>query len=316
MRSWCSTAQALALVTVLASWAQAAVVQFDLTPHFNADVVVNNGSGTPDPTQDPIDLGVISSGNFCFPTARTASEFAGAGETPDGLPDDGFFAAGPFHPNVQLAYHNDDDGLNAWRLAEVLGSITVEIPDGIYTEIHVFATSGDGSSSVDLTLHYDDASSDTTPLLVPDWFNDPAGTAQEYALVDGLDRMQPGSGPGVMFDYEDSNTTAVFGFRLDPDPAKTLTSFTVERTGTSAVLNVFGAVGVALDGDAPTVYESVDPALVVDVSNAVGTASVNPYRHTPALDPVLYYQLDDGTGLPALIEIVKDVSTGQLLIYF
>ena len=42
-----------AILWLFAAPGAPADVQFDLRPHFNADVVVNNGSGVLDPTQDP-----------------------------------------------------------------------------------------------------------------------------------------------------------------------------------------------------------------------------------------------------------------------
>ena len=54
-----------------------------------------------------------------------------------------------------------------------------------------------------------------------------------------------------------------------------------------------------------TVYESTDPALVVTPPNAVGTATVSPYGHTPAGEVELYYQVDDGGGSPGVIWLVK-----------
>ena len=58
-------------------------------------------------------------------------------------------------------------------------------------------------------------------------------------------------------------------------------------------------------GVLPTVYESPDRALIVAPVYAVGTASASPYDHVPAVDPLLFYQVDDGTGNPPLIRMVK-----------
>jgi hypothetical protein len=55
----------------------------------------------------------------------------------------------------------------------------------------------------------------------------------------------------------------------------------------------------------PVVYESSDPSRIVDPVNAVGTASASPYLHPPGPGDPLYYQLDDGSGFPSLISIVK-----------
>jgi len=64
----------------------------------------------------------------------------------------------------------------------------------------------------------------------------------------------------------------------------------------------------------PTVYESADPSWVVDPANAVGTASSSPFDLAPASGPVLFYQVDDGTGFPP--EILLSKGGAGLLIAF
>jgi hypothetical protein len=54
-----------------------------------------------------------------------------------------------------------------------------------------------------------------------------------------------------------------------------------------------------------TVYESTDKTLIVDPGNAVGTATVSPHDHLPASDAMLFYQVDDGAGIPGLIKLTK-----------
>ena len=67
----------------------------------------------------------------------------------------------------------------------------------------------------------------------------------------------------------------------------------------------------------PTVYESTDPRVIVTPANAVGTAFASPHPHTPAAAPLLYYQVDDGAGLPQHILMVADAPpAGGVQIYF
>ena len=103
--------------------------------------------------------------------------------------------------------------------------------------------SRNGSTSFTVDLNYADETSDSTAILVPDWFSDPP-PAPGYYLIDGRDRMQPGSGPGTPYLCENLNDPAIFGYRFNPDPLKTLVSVTVERTNISGVSHVFGATGV------------------------------------------------------------------------
>ena len=65
-------------------------------------------------------------------------------------------------------------------------------------------------------------------------------------------------------------------------------------------------------GPQPTVYESANPDMAGAV--AVGTASSSPYDHSPGVGSRLYYKVDDGHGVPAVIKLVKG-GLG-ILIYF
>ncbi len=226
-------------------------VDLDLASFFNADVIVNDSGGGLDPSQSPIDLGTGATNNFAFPT-QTVADALNPG-SPDGLPDDAFFPAGSFHPDVQLGYSNADDGDNARRSADSTDTFTVPVAPAPYSEMHVFATTGNGSSDITVTLAYDDLSSDVFMVNVPDWFDDPTQSFDTYQLIGDLDRINPGAPPGTPFDYADSDDPAVFGFGFSADPAKALTGVTVERTDATGVLNVFGITGLCAAEGAPVV---------------------------------------------------------------
>jgi hypothetical protein len=49
-------------------------------------------------------------------------------------------------------------------------------------------------------------------------------------------------------------------------------------------------------------------------ATAVGTAVASPFDHGPPADPELYYKVDNGSGYPVLIMLVKGGS--GLLIHF
>ena len=87
--------------------------------------------------------------------------------TPNGLPDDAFFPASTFHPDVQLSWANDDDGLNVFRAAGVTASLRVGVPLGNYAEVHVYATAGDGNASVTVTPTYASGMGAPTLFTVP-----------------------------------------------------------------------------------------------------------------------------------------------------
>lgn len=244
------TARVLLVVALLAPFAgpaTAEVLQLDISADFNADVVVNDGLGMLDPLQEPIDLGNIETGNFSFTTQTVSDNSAVPPETPDGLPDDAFFPAAGFHPDVQLSWSNDDDGVNAWRLPDMTGVIRIAIPLGQHVEFHVFATSGNGPTFMDITPIYQDGTGPALSVTVFDWFTDPIENADTYAIVNDLDRMQPGNGPGTPFAYSDRDAAAIFGFRMLVDPTRELVSVQLERTDSFGVLNVFGALVVTDD---------------------------------------------------------------------
>jgi hypothetical protein len=58
----------------------------------------------------------------------------------------------------------------------------------------------------------------------------------------------------------------------------------------------------------PIVYESTDKTRVVLPANQVGTAPTSPFVHVPAPDALLFYQVNDGSGNPALIKLLKNGS--------
>lgn len=285
--------------------ARSATVQVDVRVHFNADEVVNDGTGALDPTQDPVDQGVFESDNFCFPSQSAAARLAGGG-TPDGVPDDAFFPADAFHPDVQLWWRNDDDGQNARRTSNVADVFTIDVPPGNYAELHLFATSGDGVSPITLTLLYDDLTTSPYFFTVPDWFDDPFPTADLYPLVDGRDRVQVGSGPGVPFAYEDRNDAAIFGFRAVVDPAKVLNGVKVDRAAATSVFDFFGLVAVDVVPPAgPDLYESPVAQGLLDPAHVVLRDVSSPLDHAPPAAPLLCYFVDDLAGFPALIRVAK-----------
>ena len=296
-----STIAAAGLLCCAASGALAGVVQLDARPVFNADVVVNDGTGTLDPTQDPIDLGALASDNFCFPSASAAVRLNPL--SPDGVPDDAFFPADAYHPDVRLAWDNADDGLNARRVAAATDAFSVSVPPAAYSEVHLYFTSGDGTTDVTVTLGYTDATFTPTSVVVPDWFDDPFPSANLYLLVDGRDRVQVGSGPGLPYTYENPNDAAIFGFRFPADPSRTLSAITVERTDTTGVLDFFG--GIAIDAAVPSLYESSRAPRLLDPANVVATGVTSPFDWTPPAGSLLHYFVDDGTGTPALIFVSK-----------
>jgi hypothetical protein len=56
-----------------------------------------------------------------------------------------------------------------------------------------------------------------------------------------------------------------------------------------------------------TFYISTDASDVTAPGHAVESALISPFRFEPEPEPELYFQLDDGTGWPQQIRVVKDL---------
>jgi len=207
-------------------------VPFDLSSVLNVDVIVNRPEGVTDTTQTPID-----GSNYALITQSFAT-FVNS-TLGNGLPDDGFFGATNFNPDIQLGYRNSDNGNNARLITTSTGSFTFNVLSGQYAYVHLALNSTEASSNVRFTLNYSDGTTQTTnSQTIPDWFNEITPSRTLYYLIDGLDRSRA-DGTG----FENSNDAAIFGLRLSANATKTLESITVEKTASAGYLAFFGATG-------------------------------------------------------------------------
>ncbi|GAB4366722.1 MAG: hypothetical protein Kow00121_04420 [Elainellaceae cyanobacterium] len=208
-------------------------IHFDVSSVLTEDIIVNRAGNITDTTQTAIDLE-----NSALIT-QTFATFAGS-TSGNGLPDDGLFAANSYHPTIQLAYRNASDGNNARLIKTSTGSFTFGVTPGTYSEIHLAATSTEGSSGIRVTFNYADGTNETTTTRnVPDWYNSITQSADLYYLVDGMDRAQA---DGTTF--QNVTNPAVFGMRFAPNSTKALQSITVEKTSSTGWLSFIGATGV------------------------------------------------------------------------
>ncbi|MEG4172284.1 DUF4347 domain-containing protein, partial [Microcoleus sp. S13_D1] len=219
----------------------APAVQFNLTSVFDSDVISNYTGGFSDSTQNGLSTLNQTLITQSFATFKNAA-------TGNGLPDNGFFAANAYHPDVQLGYNNTNNGNNAKVITTNGTSFNFAVTPNQYSEIHLFATSTNGDAGMQVTFNYSDGTTGPGTATVPDWFNEITETSSRYYLIDGMDIDLIGN-------YQDANDPAIFGFMFNPNPAKTLQSITVTKTsGTAAnnYLGVFGATGF-LETTPPTV---------------------------------------------------------------
>jgi Ca2+-binding RTX toxin-like protein/methionine-rich copper-binding protein CopC len=225
-------------------------VQFNLTSVFDRDVITNYTGGVTDTTQDPVGYSAPITGiNIDTLVTQSFATFK-VGANGNGLPDNGFFAANAYHPDVQLGYNNTNNGNNAKVLTTNGTSFTIPVTPNQYSEIHLFATSTNGNAGMQVTFNYSDGTTGTSTATVSDWFDEITETPSNYYLINGMDRSTDTTGTA----YTDVNDPAIFGLRFSPNPAKTLQSITVTKTSGTTVdnyLGVFGATGV-LETTPPT----------------------------------------------------------------
>ena len=226
-------------------------VQVDVRHLFNEDVIVNvietrNGTQI-DSTQAPIDSRDFSQTNYSFMTQSAAWYFLRNDGV--GLPDDGYFPATQFHPEIQFAFSNSNTGNNARRLSEP-GSFFVPTPEQSYSNVHLYATSGQGQSEFIVELQYNDGVELLTSTIVPEWIvGSGASTIERYTVIRNLDRIKrDATSP------HNVNFGKIYGFRFPIDPTRTLEGFTVNVTNVPSgninginyrgAFNFFGATAV------------------------------------------------------------------------
>jgi hypothetical protein len=94
-----------------------ATVNFNFSSVFDKDVIINRNGTTTDPTQDPVGSPTYALVTQSFATFQVAANG-------NGLPDNSFFAANSYHPDLQLGYSNTNDGNNAKILTTNNSSFT------------------------------------------------------------------------------------------------------------------------------------------------------------------------------------------------
>jgi hypothetical protein len=231
----------LAGLCASASFAHAGTVQLNLAPVYNIDGVANIG----DTTQSPLDQ-PNAGGNFVYLTQSLATSMVGA--SGNGLNDSGLYAANGFHPDIQLGYGLNPNGNNVLQFAGT-GPVSFALTAGYYSEIHVAAMTGGGSSFLTLRLHYADGNAATRTAFVNDWYNDFVPNADDYYLADALDRIS-----ADLSVYENANDPAVFGHRFVVDGSRQLLGFDFIANGTSQFeprMNILGASAVTVDAQVP-----------------------------------------------------------------
>jgi len=221
----------LLLCAAIACRADDATVQIGLGPLLNARIVTTLTDGRLITWRDALD-GVTSGEATRAAALRMGEAFAAA------LPDDGIFPATERHPRVVIPVSNADGASNQVRRSVGADSYTFEVPRAKYRQLWLAVMSGNGESTLELTLTYADGSHSTQGVVVPDWyFPVKDGDARWVNLA--LDLGKWSSANRMM----EKDHHYLHGFDLGPDAGRELVSVAVAKTA-KAALTLWGVTGV------------------------------------------------------------------------
>lgn len=263
-------------------------VQFDFSSIFNADVIVTAAEYAADADNTDGYTGGYDDADGAFDSWAAFIENGVA--TGNGLPSDGVIAAvAGVHPEVTLGLV----GNNTWKVSGEQSAIA-NVTNGNYRTVHVFASAGDaasgGGTTFNIILNYSDGSSTISPVLyAPDWFDD-SSVSGRYKLIDNMDRLNTDGS------LHDANDPAIFGFAVEADYSKTLTSIKIDVTDNNAgVFGFFG--GVATDEVSSAAIaatpQNAAPSITSDLGGA--TAAINVAENSTTITTVAATDADADT---------------------
>ncbi|HVV70426.1 MAG TPA: hypothetical protein VG733_14190 [Chthoniobacteraceae bacterium] len=209
------------------------VKQIDTSAVFNArpiDTVVNG-------KVVPMDNNIDGAGGLA--TVSAAKLLGGSPE--HAIPDDAVYPANDKHPEVVLAYANDDGKkFFARRHAQGEDSFDLTIPEGNYAKLFLLVTSGQGASDIDVTLTYKDGTTENKPFTVPDWWPDLKPPVDAYCtyVVFNMSKWTPKGIIGSELSHHN-----IFGLNIGPNPDKALVKVTVHKHQ-KGIMCFWGATGV------------------------------------------------------------------------
>lgn len=183
-------------------------------------------------------IGIDGNGNSDGYLTAAASAFMGD-KGLKSLPDSGIIHADARHPEVVLNYSDADSARFQGRYVRGTGDFAFAVPEAKYSKLFLFFTSSEGASTLSIDLTYADATIETKPVTLPDYFDFiPATDTVLFNLVADLPKWNK---TNVVAERTHHNLD---GIELHPSPAKTLASVKVSKTA-KAYLVFWGATGIA-----------------------------------------------------------------------
>jgi hypothetical protein len=169
-----------------------------------------------------------------------AASLAKGNVNPKALPDSGKFAATSRLPAVVLNYNNADSTHNQTHYVQGVGEFTFTVPSGNYSKMFIFLTSSEGSSALQITLTYADATTEVKTFTCPDYWNDIPTTDPNFCyLAHDLAKWGPQN------NMTEANHHNIDALDVHPNAAKVLASVRVQKTAAAGYLVFWGATGIA-----------------------------------------------------------------------
>jgi hypothetical protein len=171
--------------------------------------------------------------------ATQAAVTALSSDNAHNLPDDGHFPATADHPEVILHYSNGDATSNQVRRSPKgsTDDFAFDVPSNRYEKLFLFFTSSSsGSAPLDVTLSYQDGSTDHRNLIVPDWYAilKPADANCVYLATNLAKWTKQNT-------LKEKDHHSIFGLDVQPDRTKALAKISVHKTHPIVVF--WGATG-------------------------------------------------------------------------
>jgi hypothetical protein len=203
-------------------------LQIDVKALLTFNTVVTTATGGVALT--PVDGPNLGGRNFSTEAEAQALNDAGIG-----LPNTAFLpATGTTIPNVQLAWTNASNVGNSLVVPSNAGtSETFNIPEGNYSQLQIYVTGSNGSSTLNVTLTYASGNPLTanSTLTIPDWCLPGTLPAGVYTLA-SAQRVKK-----MMLDT--TTTCSIYAIDLNPDPTRALTKVAFVAQGVSGQYVVF-----------------------------------------------------------------------------